>query len=72
MHTIKEDSKFSGLSNSVDIDAFYRLGEDERIDFGLYFKILYGVGFSHLDFCYLVDLFICNNLGLSTGLGFRM
>lgn len=43
-----------------------------RVDFGLYFKILYGVGFSHPDFCYLLDLFICNNLGLSTGLGFRM
>lgn len=30
LHAIKEDSKFSGLSDSVDIDAFYRLGKDKR------------------------------------------
>lgn len=56
LHTIKEDSKFSGLGNSVDIDAFYRLGKG-RVDFGLYIKILYGVGFSHPDFYLFVRSF---------------
>ena len=28
--TVLRKTKFSGLSNSVDIDAFYRLGKDKR------------------------------------------